>query len=118
MQMYKYLIAVVLFIASTSAYADHYYRNVTITAAGIYGSNGQSILFVDFNGDKTTMTACAATKRLAINSSAPHFKEMVAIAFTAYAKADNKVDILVNESCNYWSNAEDLAGIKMGNMPW
>jgi hypothetical protein len=116
--MKKIILIALLFGFCANANADHYYRNVTITAAGIYGSGGKSILFVDFIGDKAGMTTCAITRRLAIDSGAPQFKEMVAIALMAYAKADTKVDILVNDSCNYWGNAEDIAGIKMGDMPW
>ena len=98
--------------------AAHYYRNVTITGTGIYGSGANSVLFVDFSGSKTDMTACATTQRLAISSTAPQYKEMVSIAFIAYVKQDSKVDILVNESCVHWSNAEDMLGIKMGTIPW
>jgi hypothetical protein len=116
--MKKIILIAILFVFCANANADHYYRNVTITAAGIYGSGGKSILFVDFIGDKAGMTTCAITRRLAIDSGAPQFKEMVAIALMAYAKADTKVDILVNDSCNYWGNAEDMIGMKMGDMPW
>jgi hypothetical protein len=114
----KKLLIVLLLGFCANANADHYYRNVTITAAGIAGSGGKSILYVDFIGDKAGMAACAITRRLAIDSGAPQYKEMVAIALMAYAKADTKVDILVNDSCNYWGNAEDIVGIKMGDMPW
>ncbi|ABE53440.1 hypothetical protein Sden_0143 [Shewanella denitrificans OS217] len=70
----KKLLIVLLLGFCVNANADHYYRNVTITGAGIYGSGGKSILFVDFIGDKAGMTACATTKRLAIDSSTPQFK--------------------------------------------
>lgn len=110
------LLPLLSFVSQVSA--AHYYRNVTITGTGIYGSGSNSILFVDFSGSKAGMAACATTQRLAISSTAPQYKEMVSIAFTAYVKQDNKVDILVNESCVHWGNAEDMLGIKIGTMPW
>ena len=81
-------------------------------------NGGNSILFIDIDGDKSGMASCASTRRFAINSSAPHYKEMVSIAMTAYASAQKSVDLTVSDTCNHFGNAQDLIGIKMGIMPW
>jgi len=43
---------------------------------------------------------------------------MVSIVMTAYATGEKSVDLLVDTTCNNWSNAQDLLGIKIGKMPW
>ncbi|MFY2509445.1 hypothetical protein ACN3E9_14495 [Vibrio pectenicida] len=106
-----------LFI-TTSVMAADYYRNKTIVGAGIYYNGGNSILFIDIDGDKSGMPACASSGRLAIDSTAPNFKEMVSFALTAYTSKQNSVDIYVTPTCNYWSNSQDIKGIKIGSMPF
>ncbi|CCN37647.1 conserved exported hypothetical protein [Vibrio nigripulchritudo SO65] len=94
------------------------FTNRTIVGAGVYYSGSKSILFIDINGDKSAMTGCATTKRFAIDSTTPNFKEMVTVAMTAYATGENSVDIIVKKSCTHWSNSQDLVGIKIGKMPF
>ena len=105
-------------VSGSSLSASSYYRARTIIGAGIYSNGGKSILFIDIDGDKSGMASCASTHRFAINSSAPHYKEMVSIAMTAYASGQKSVDLIVADTCNYWGNAQDLIGIKMGSMPF
>ncbi|WFB46714.1 hypothetical protein [Vibrio coralliilyticus] len=101
-----------------SASAVEYFRGRTIVGTGIYYSGAKSILFVDIDGDKSSMSSCATSGRFAIDSNTPNFKEMVSIAMTAYATKDKSVDLIVNTTCNHWSNSQDLLGIKIGVMPW
>ncbi len=119
MNIIKIIFAGMVFLCFASEVsAAHYYRNVEITAVGIYGQNGKSILFINISGDKSGMPGCASTGRLAINSDAHQFKDLVSIALSAYALNDLQVDVYANGTCNYWSNSEDILGIKMGAMPW
>ena len=111
-------VGIILLCFAPKLFAAHYYRNVEITAAGIYGQNGKSILFINISGDKSGMPGCASTGRLAINSDAPQFKDLVSIALSAYALNDLQVDVHANDTCEYFGNAEDILGIKMGAMPW
>jgi len=117
MQKYVSLLIISIFFCS-SVSATNYYRERTIIGAGISIVGGKSLLFIDIAGDKSGMPACAVTRRFAINSSAPHYKEMVSIAMTAYASDQKTVDLHVADTCNYYGNAQDLIGIKIGNMPW
>ncbi|MBO2587801.1 hypothetical protein [Shewanella algae] len=117
MKKYVYFLMVYLFCSNAFA-ANYYYRERTIIGAGIYYSGDKSILIIDIDGDKSGMSACASSRRFAISSTAPHYKEMVSIAMTAYASVQNSVDLYVTDTCNHWGNAQDLLGIKMGKMPW
>ncbi|GLT19417.1 hypothetical protein GCM10007938_31990 [Vibrio zhanjiangensis] len=116
--MKKLLFILCGLVITTNVLAEDYYRNRTIVGAGIYYSGANSILFIDIDGDKSGMPACASTRRLAIDSTAPNFKEMVSFALTAYTSKQNSVDINVTPTCNYWSNSQDIKGIKMGVMPF
>ena len=110
------LIAVILF--SNSVSAVEYLRNRTITGVGVTYSGDKSVLLITVDGEKTGMPACAVTGRFGIDSSSPHYKEMVSLAMTAYASKQNTVDIAVVSSCNYHANSRDMIGIKMGSIPW
>ena len=118
----KKCISILIFFSITcsSVFANnsHYYRGRTIIGAGISFSGDKSILLIDIDGDTSGMPSCAVTGRFAISSSAPHYKEMVSIAMTAYASAQKSVDLYVSNTCNHFGNAQDLIGIKMGIMPW
>ena len=117
--MVKYFsIALTLLFISSNAFAGSYYRDRTITGVGIYYVGDESVLLIDISGAKTGIPACANSKRLAINSSAPHYKEMVSIAMAANVSGQKTVDIYVTDTCRYYGNAQDILGIKMGIMSW
>jgi hypothetical protein len=116
--MKKIIIMIASMLIIDSVYAADYFRERTIVGAGVYYSGSKSILFVDIDGDKSGMSSCATTKRFAIDSSTPNFKEMVSIAMTAYATGEKSVDLIVNTTCNHWGNSQDLLGIKIGKIPW
>ncbi|WP_325892217.1 hypothetical protein [Grimontia sp. NTOU-MAR1] len=116
--MKRIAIITILFLFCSSVSAASYFRARTIIGAGIYYSENRSILMIDISGDKSGMPQCASTRRLAISSTAPHYKEMVTIAMTAYTSQQNNVDIYVSDTCNHWGNAQDILGIKMGTIPW
>ena len=116
--MKKVTLLIISLLVANSVSATQYFRDRTIIGAGVYYSGSKSILFIDIDGDKTGMAACATTKRFAIDSTTPNFKEMVSIAMTAYATGENSVDLSVNPTCNHWSNSQDLRGIKIGKMPF
>jgi len=103
---------------NNSVFAVSYYRDRTITGVGIYYAGDKSVLLIDIDGSKAGMPTCASTARLAINSSAPHYKEMVSIAMAANISGQNTVDVYVTGTCDYYGNAQDILGIKMGTMPW
>ena len=107
----------VIFV-SNSVSAASYYRDRTITGVGIYYAGNESVLLIDIDGSKAGMPTCASSARLAINSTAPHYKEMVSLAMAANVSSQNTIDVYVTESCDYYSNAQDILGIKMGTMPW
>lgn len=117
--MNKHIMLTLLIIFfSPNLFASDYFRGVTIKGVGVSVIGDKSLLFIDIAGDKSGMAECAVTGRFAINSSAPHYKEMVSIAMTAYASAQKTVDLHVSNTCNYFGNSQDLRGIKMGTMPW
>ncbi|MBA6233641.1 MULTISPECIES: hypothetical protein [unclassified Colwellia] len=116
--MKEIIITIASLMIINSVSAAEYFRERTIVGAGVYYSGTKSILFVDIDGDKSTMSSCATTKRFAIDSNTPNFKEMVSIVMTAYATGEESVDLIVNTTCNHWGNAQDLLGIKIGKMPW
>ncbi|MGF1863697.1 hypothetical protein L4D15_00260 [Enterovibrio norvegicus] len=107
----------VLFCSSLSA-ASSYYRSRTIVGAGIYFDGAKSILIIDINGAKPGLPSCATTNRLAISSTAPHYKEIVSIVMTAYTSNQNNVDIFVTDTCEHWGNSQDILGVKMGSIAW
>lgn len=116
--MKKVTLLITSLLIANSVSAAQYFRDRAIIGAGVYYSGSKSILFIDIDGEKTGMAACATTKRFAIDSTTPNFKEMVSIAMTAYATGDRTVDLVVNPSCKHWGNSQDLTGIKMGKMPF
>jgi len=111
------LIAGLTFATSTSATND-YIRNTTIVGAGISIIGNKNLLMINVDGDKSNFPECAFTGRLAINSDAPHFKDLVSIALAAQVSKQNTVDVYYTKTCNYFSNAADIIGIKMGQIPW
>jgi hypothetical protein len=118
--MRKIIAVVILFFmaAQQSVMALEYFRGRTIIGAGVFVHGDKSILLIDVSGDKSTMSACATTRRFAIDSRSPGFKETVAVVMTAYAKGENNVDVMANNSCQSWENAQDFFGVKIGSMPW
>tara|TARA_R110002072_G_scaffold33030_7_gene100242 strand:+ start:715 stop:1065 length:351 start_codon:yes stop_codon:yes gene_type:complete len=116
--MKKLIVGLAVFLVSTAAMSDGYYRARTIIGAGIFYKADESMLLIDFDGSKAGMPECANTGRLAITSSVPHYKELVSIAMTAYVSKESNVDIYVKETCDYSSNSQDILGIKMGSMVW
>ena len=117
-KIYLFLVSFILLLFSNVLIANTYFRNTKILAAGIYYSGDRSILLINFEGHNTTMASCATTKRFAISSSAPHYKEMVSLVMTAYVSGQTSVDVYASDTCNHWGNAQDIRGIKMGPMPW
>ena len=116
--MRKLVLLLVGVLFFNSASAAEYFRGRTITGVGVFYSGAKSILFITIDGDKSSMSPCANSKRFAIDSNTPNFKEMVSAAMTAYATKDKKVDLIVNKTCNHWGNSQDLLGIKIGDMHW
>ncbi|NOU52328.1 hypothetical protein HG263_17515 [Pseudoalteromonas sp. JBTF-M23] len=116
--MKRMLIVILGLLMCKNVFAADYYRGRTIIGVGVYSTGSNSILLIDVDGDKSGLPACAATKRFAISSTAPHYKEVMSLAMTAYAKQDNTVDIRVLNSCGYFVNAADILGIKTGVMPF
>ena len=114
----RVFVLVAILTISFEAFGDSYYRNRTIVGAGIYYSGNISILLFGIDGDKSGMVPCASSGRFTINSNAPHYKEIVSLVLTAYASKQNTVDLYVTESCNYFGNAQDVLGVKMGDIPW
>ncbi len=114
----KTLIIAAIFLLSIESFAESYYRNRTILGAGVYYVGSHSVLMFTVDGDKSNMVSCAGTKRFAINSSAPHYKELVSIVLTAYTSGQNNVDVYATESCTYIGNAQDILGVKMGEIVW
>ena len=117
---YKILIAslaTVLFSTAVNAELQSF-RDRQITGIGVASSNGVSIFYVQLNGDLSSMTNCATTKRFAVNSQNPSYKEITALALAAYHSKDKKIDILATTSCASWSNSQDFIGIKSGDMPY
>ncbi|WP_444996258.1 hypothetical protein [Aliikangiella sp. IMCC44359] len=112
------LLLTVVFFSSSVLAETVYFRNRTIIGAGISVVNGKSYLFINIDGDKSGMVNCSTTHRFVINSDSPSYKELVSIAMTAYASKEKNVDIIGINTCNYFSNSQDLMGIKIGNMPW
>ena len=55
---------------------------------------------------------------LALDSSAPHYKDTVALVMAAYTTKVNTIDVYVTDSCNYFNNAQDINSVKAGSMPW
>jgi hypothetical protein len=116
--MFKITIIITLLILSCDAFSSTRFRNVTITGAGVFLSGSKGILLINIDGDKSSMSSCATTKRFAIDSSVPNYQEMVSMAMTAYISGQTNIDLYVAESCSSWGNAQDVRGIKMGTMPW
>jgi len=116
----KKVIVIVMFllVAAESLAGQSYFRGRTIVGAGVYAQGGKSILFVKVDGDLSGMENCANSLRFAVNDDLPHFKELVSVALTAYASGKNNVDVFVKGSCNYFGNAQDILGIKIGEMAW
>jgi len=115
--MKKY-IPLVLLLLSGFANADQYYRARTITGVGVGVFNGQSILFFSVSGDTSAMTGCAVTKRFAISSNSPAYKDIVAIVLAAYHSKESNIDVNTLPTCNMFPNAQDVHGVKSGNMPF
>ena len=80
--------------------------------------NGQSILFFSVSGDTSAMTGCAVTKRFAISSNSPAYKDIVAIVLAAYHSKESNIDVNTLPTCNMFPNAQDVQGVKSGNMPF
>lgn len=116
--MLKWGFLVVGMLTSIPAMAYDYFRGRTITGVGVTSSNSVSVLFFSVSGDLAGMPSCAATKRFAINSNSPNYKEVVSLVLAAYHSQEKNIDIAANSSCNTWENAQDLIGIKSGNMPF
>ena len=116
--MKKYLVFMIVILFSSNSFSASYLRDRVITGVGITYEDGKSVLLLTVDGAKTNIPACAATGRFGINSSSPHYKEMVSLVLTAYASKQKTVDIAVVESCNYHHNSQDMVGIKMGSIPW
>lgn len=116
--MKRILPTITILLIGSSLFADTYFRDRTITGAGVYYTAlGKSVLFITLDGDNSTMKDCGkTTNRFAINSSLPHFKEIVSLVLNAYVSKENKVDILAGEDCTYFPNAQDFTAIKVGNM--
>ena len=114
----KKFIPLLLLLLSGAANADQYYRARTITgvAVGVYA--GQSILLFSVSGDTGGMTACAATKRFAISSNSPAYKDIVAIVLAAYHSKESNIDVNAIPTCSMFPNAQDVQGVKSGNMPF
>ena len=110
--------ALVMTLQSSSANANQYFRERTITGVGVYTQGGVSILLFKISGDLTGIAPCAITGRFAINSSSPNYKEVVSVVLSAYHSKENKVDLNVSPSCNSFGNAQDVVGVKIGDMPW
>ncbi|TQF67361.1 hypothetical protein [Pseudoalteromonas luteoviolacea] len=113
--MKKIALFLAVMLVSTSASAQ-YFRDRTIVGAGVFYKGTNSILFVEIDGDKSAMTECATSKRFAIDSSMPNYKEIVSFVMAAYMKRENKVELLTDTKCTKWGNAQDILGIKVGNM--
>lgn len=112
------VVILVFIVVMQPATAAEYFRGRTIIGAGVFVHGDKSILLIDVSGDKSTMSACAITRRFAIDSSSPGFKETVAVVMTAYAKGENNVELAANNGCESWGNAQDFFGVKIGSMPW
>lgn len=115
----KILSALVILLFCSNAFsANGFLRGRTITGVGIHYVGSNSLLLININGDKSSMIPCASTGRLAINSTSPHYKELVSLVFAAYLSGQNNVDIYVADTCNYFGNAQDIISIKVGDIPW
>ena len=115
----KVIMLLVCLMMSEAVIADaFYYRNRTITGVGVYYTGDKSLLLFSISGPLDGKPSCAATNRMAISSSAPQYKEIVSLVMTAYATKDSKVDVYVTDSCKHWGNAQDILGVKMGDMVW
>jgi len=114
----KLLVSLSFFIVCESALAADYYRDRVITGVGIYHQGGESVLLIDISGTKDALPTCASSGRLAISSSAPHYKETVALAMAAKISGDTAVAVYVTGTCNYFGNAQDILGVKMGDIAW
>jgi hypothetical protein len=110
--------AVLMAIQSTSSYANQYFRGRTITGVGVYTQGSASILLFKISGDISGNAPCAVTGRFSINSTSPNYKEMVSLVLSAYHSKENNVDINVLPSCSAFGNAQDVLGVKIGDMPW
>lgn len=111
------LMMVAVFFSSSVSAANSYYRERTITGISITYSGDKSVLMVSISGSLEGMPDCAkATNRLAIDSSNPHYKEIVSLATAAYVSKDKLTDFYVIDTCNFFGNAQDIYAIKMGTM--
>ncbi|MEC4729042.1 hypothetical protein HWQ46_26370 [Shewanella sp. D64] len=108
----------ILFLFACDAFSSTRFRGVTITGAGVFLSGGKGVLLINIDGDSSSMSSCATTKRFAIDSSVPNYQEIVSMAMTAYISGETNIDLYVAESCSSWGNAQDVRGIKMGTMSW
>lgn len=117
---YKIIIAGLTAVFFTTAVKAElqFFRERQITGIGVASFNGVSIFYVQLNGDLSSMTNCATTKRFAVNSLNPSYKDITALALAAYHSKDKKIDILATTSCESWSNSQDFIGIKSGDMPY
>jgi hypothetical protein len=110
------LILIITLLYCNSVWAANYFRDRTITGVGITYQGDKSVLMFTIDGSMEGQPTCATTNRLALDSSAPHYKEMVALVMAAYAKKDQKVDVYATTTCNYFNNAQDVLALKAGDM--
>lgn len=115
--MKKILITLSILFIGSSLFADTYFRNRTITGISIYYAENRSVLFLTIDGDVSAMNdKCVHANRFAIDSTMPHFKEIVSVALSAYVSKEKTVDIYARDNCIFWGDAQDLIAIKVGNM--
>ena len=68
-----------------------------------YNDGNNSVFFftVKNAGYQAAFPECANTQRFAVNSTAPHYKELVAQILAAYSTKDPKLDVYFEDTCNY-----------------
>ena len=115
------LLMVITFLSSSVSDGNSYYKVRTITGVSITYVGDKSVLMVAISGALDAIPNCAkeqGLERLAIDSSNPHYKEIVALVMAAYVSKDKSIDFYVTDTCNFFPHTQDIFAVKMGTMPF
>ncbi len=108
----KKMLFAILYLYVTLASAE--LQTATVTGYIPYQTSGKQVLLFQLQGNVSG--TCNDTARFAIDSSAVHFKNVLAAIMAAH-HAQSTITVSYSKTCNAWGNAWDITHVCVGSIP-